>query len=118
MNDGTFWIEWRDFQEQYNQVFLCYDFPDSWGGKLFLGAWDPSSETSSHGGCPKHPTFAKNPQFGFKIAAKTSLVVVRDEPLEYPAPHRPSLARMLSLSMRLPQPSPTRDLQLCALHEI
>ena len=58
-------------------MFLCYDFPDAWEGELFLGAWDPSSATSCHGGCPKFPTFPKNPQFGFKVAAKTSFVIVR-----------------------------------------
>ena len=62
---------------RYNQVFLCYDFPDSWTGNLYLGAWDPAVPTSSHGGCPKHATFPNNPQFGFKVPSKTSFVIVR-----------------------------------------
>jgi len=74
-NDGTFWIEWKDFKEQYNQVFLCYDFPDTWSHLLFVGAWDPASATSGSGGCPKYPTFPSNPQYTFTLTEKTTLVL-------------------------------------------
>lgn len=56
-------------------MFLCYDFPDTWSHLLFVGAWDPSSATNGHGGCPKHPTFPANPQYTFTLAAKTTLVL-------------------------------------------
>ena len=29
-NDGTFWIEWEDFKEQFNQLFLGLDFDEGW----------------------------------------------------------------------------------------
>ncbi len=76
MADGTFWIEWKDFKQQFNQVFICFDFPESYLSTLYVGAWDPSSASSKHGGCPKHPSFVNNPQYGIKLLQKTSCVIV------------------------------------------
>jgi hypothetical protein len=75
-NDGCFWIEWGDFKEQYNQLFIGIDFPDSWNGRRFSGAWTKGSETSGAGGMPKYPSFSSNPQYTFTVETSTKGVFV------------------------------------------
>ena len=30
--DGKFWMEWTDFTQQFDQLYACMDFPESWHG--------------------------------------------------------------------------------------
>jgi len=75
VNDGTFWIEWSDFRQQYNQVFICYNLPDHWAGERYKGSWKPGHGMSGAGGCPKFPTFPKNPQYGFTVSEQTEALL-------------------------------------------
>jgi hypothetical protein len=75
-NDGTFWMDWEDFREQFNQLFLCLDFPDNWKGKRYRGAWVPGDTKTGAGGMPKYPTFPTNPQYTFTVKEKTRGVFI------------------------------------------
>eukprot|EP00940_MAST-03C_sp_MAST-3C-sp2_P002139 g2139.t1 len=76
-DDGTFWISWDDFVGQFNQIFVCIDRDDAWHGVRFDGSWKLSTTHSYPGGCPKFAkTFAKNPQYTFRVTESTSMAVV------------------------------------------
>jgi len=75
-NDGTFWIEYTDFKEQFNQLFICLDFEDSWQGKRFRGNWVPGDNKSGAGGMPKFKTFGTNPQYSFTVEEDTKAVFI------------------------------------------
>ena len=34
-DDGTFWMQFSDFAQQFNQVFAVLDFPDGWSGRRY-----------------------------------------------------------------------------------
>jgi len=61
--DGTFLIDYKNFRDIYNKLFVAIDFPDEWCGIRFESNW--TSETC--GGLPLKNTeeekkrFAKNP---------------------------------------------------------
>merc|ERR1719446_1734474 len=75
-NDGCFWIEWNDFKEQYNQLFIGLDFGDSWQGRRFRGSWTKGSDTSGAGGMPKYASFPTNPQYSFKVETPTKGIFI------------------------------------------
>jgi len=39
-NDGTFLMEYSEWLEYYNNLFVCMKFPESWAGVRFKGAWN------------------------------------------------------------------------------
>lgn len=76
-HDGTFWIDFVDFVEQFNQIFVCVDTKDDWHGVRFNGIWKVSSRGSYPGGCPKFSrSFAQNPQYPFTVHEPTQMTVV------------------------------------------
>merc|ERR1712086_708706 len=75
-SDGTFWIEWTDFKEQYNQMFVGLDFGDGWVGQRYRGKWSPGSDVSGCGGMPKYPTFPTNPQYSFSVTEQTKAIFI------------------------------------------
>lgn len=39
-NDGTFLMEYNEWCEYYNNLFVCLNFPDEWAGIRFKGNWN------------------------------------------------------------------------------
>lgn len=65
-DDGTFLINYKNFRQIFNSLFVCIDFPNSWSGIRYTGNWD----SKCAGGLPiplsdanKRKSFAKNPQY-------------------------------------------------------
>jgi hypothetical protein len=62
-NDGTFLINYRNWRDIFNNMYICLDFPDEWSGVRFKGRW--TKECS--GGLPSPMTeenmvrWGKNP---------------------------------------------------------
>lgn len=79
-DDGTFWMNWKDFMEQFDQVFLCMDFPDTWEGRGFKGEWKSGDEVSGAGGMPKFKSFPNNPQYTFTCTEATKVVAIVSQP--------------------------------------
>jgi hypothetical protein len=71
-NDGTFWISWGDFNDIFNSLYVVHKFPKSWEVQNFHGMW--TQELS--GGCCKHGTWMKNPQFAVHVEKKDTMLYV------------------------------------------
>jgi hypothetical protein len=79
-NDGTFWMNWKDFMVQFDQIFLCMDFPDTWKGRLFKGQWKSGDKASGAGGMQKFKSFPVNPQYTFTCKEPTKVVAIVSQP--------------------------------------
>jgi len=79
-DDGTFWMNWKDYMVQFDQVFMCLDFPDTWQGRLFKGEWKAADEVSGAGGMPKYKSFPVNPQYTFTAKEPTKIVAILSQP--------------------------------------
>ena len=62
-DDGTFLIDYQNFRDIYNRLFVAIDFPAEWCGVRYKSQWTPQT----CGGLPLEGTkeafvrFAKNP---------------------------------------------------------
>jgi len=86
-NDGTFWMDVRDFTKHYSTLFVLRDLPTGeWEGKRIDGQWtvDDSAEGGggSAGGSPVNPTtFLTNPQYMVTVTApETEVLVLLEQP--------------------------------------
>ena len=65
--DGTFLMNYLNWREVYNNMYICLDFPDNWSAIRYKAAWDATCS----GGIPSpmneenKKNWAKNPQYKF-----------------------------------------------------
>ena len=75
-NDGTFFMTFEDFVEQFNILSLAYIIPDEWVQEKYLGEWAEESTVSGQGGAPNNSneeTFPTNPMYGFAISNESDV---------------------------------------------
>ena len=46
--DGTFWIEWKDFVKQYNKIYICRTFGKKYKQYVVNGKWKDKSAAGKH----------------------------------------------------------------------
>ena len=97
-NDGTFWMEWGDFQQHFNRIYVCRIFdeidaaklggrrpaPGQWCRYEVEGEWNERTA----GGCFNFPEWRKNPQFEFRIGDQCHAVflLMQPDPRTLPRP--------------------------------
>jgi calpain, invertebrate len=80
--DGTFLIDYKNFRDIYNKLFVAIDFPDEWCGLRFESQW--TKETC--GGLPLKNTeaeklrFANNPQYLVAPTEDTEMFISFTQP--------------------------------------
>ena len=77
-DDGSFLMCFKDWRNIYNNLFMCIDFPPTWGGLRAKYMWNKAAGTAQ--GLPNKPDafdrFARNPQFKIQLKApKTELFI-------------------------------------------
>jgi len=66
-NDGTFFISYEDWKDNFSTLFLNLDFPDEWTGVRFKSAWTKSNSAGLPTSYEKDvlDEYGRNPQFKF-----------------------------------------------------
>ncbi|CDW72149.1 dek1-calpain-like protein [Stylonychia lemnae] len=67
-NDGIFWMSLSDFFTNFDQLFLCRFFDDSWTEITYRSEW--STRLGTAGGCTNNPTVGQNPQLKLLVEAQ------------------------------------------------
>lgn len=76
-DDGTFFMHYDDWGDQFSTLFLNLDFPEDWTGVRFKSKWTPNNS----GGLPNKMSqevlerYAKNPQFFLRPAYDTECML-------------------------------------------
>lgn len=75
-DDGTFWMTYQDFIEQYNKLYVCRLFPPSWHQLTIKGAWVGRTA----GGSPvvrgrTSGTWCNNPQYRMTVNKPCEMVI-------------------------------------------
>lgn len=72
-NDGTFFMEIRDFMAHFEKIYLCKTLPQGWTQASIDGAWEAGR---SAGGCTNCVTWMWNPQYLVRVDRPTSAFLV------------------------------------------
>lgn len=76
-DDGSFWIEYKDFVVQYNKIYLCRLIDDKkWKKFVFGGKW----RGALAGGCANNKTWVNNPQFRLDVHERAEVVISTQQP--------------------------------------
>ena len=68
--DGTFFMRYEDWFENFTHIFIAVDFPDNWDRLRANGQWDPAL-----GGNRKVKTWPSNPKFKLTVKEKSNVFV-------------------------------------------
>jgi hypothetical protein len=63
--DGIFWISLTDFFLNFEQIFLCRSFDNTWSQITYESGWNAAKDTA--GGCSNFDSFGKNPQLRINV---------------------------------------------------
>ena len=75
-DDGTFFMTYEDFIEQFNILNLLYIIPDEWVQEKYMGEWAEESTVTGQGGAAinlNKETFPTNPMYGFSISNESDV---------------------------------------------
>eukprot|EP00002_Diphylleia_rotans_P035474 TRINITY_DN7746_c0_g1_i3.p1 TRINITY_DN7746_c0_g1~~TRINITY_DN7746_c0_g1_i3.p1 ORF type:complete len:783 (-),score=136.92 TRINITY_DN7746_c0_g1_i3:16-2364(-) len=70
--DGTFWIHFDDFVQNFTMAYVCRLFPAGWEQLTIKSEWTPATS----GGQPSHPTWCTNPQYRITTSSRPVYVAV------------------------------------------
>ena len=68
--DGTFFMRYEDWYENFTHIFIAVDFPGEWEGKREMGDWDPEL-----GGNRTVKTWPSNPKFKLTLTEDSNVYV-------------------------------------------
>ena len=68
--DGTFFMRYEDWFENFTHIFIAIDFPDDWDRLRSSGQWDEAL-----GGNRKVKTWPSNPKFKLTVNEKSNVFV-------------------------------------------
>ena len=68
--DGTFFMSFDDWFDNFTHVFVAIDFPDEWEGQRLSASWDPEL-----GGNRTVKTWSSNPKFSLTLDSPTEIFV-------------------------------------------
>eukprot|EP01116_Phalansterium_solitarium_P019829 TRINITY_DN5681_c1_g1_i4.p1 TRINITY_DN5681_c1_g1~~TRINITY_DN5681_c1_g1_i4.p1 ORF type:complete len:475 (+),score=198.79 TRINITY_DN5681_c1_g1_i4:110-1534(+) len=73
-DDGTFWIEFKDFVKQYNRLYVnrIFENKNEWVASEARAEWVGNAA----GGCGNFPSWPNNPQFGLHLKQKADVLLV------------------------------------------
>jgi len=79
-DDGTFWMEFSDFHQQFNNLVVCRLLSDQagvrWQKHVFEGKWTKDSA----GGCVNHSTWENNPQYALNVKGNNQIYLSLSQP--------------------------------------
>eukprot|EP01091_Cochliopodium_minus_P010448 TRINITY_DN2764_c0_g1_i1.p1 TRINITY_DN2764_c0_g1~~TRINITY_DN2764_c0_g1_i1.p1 ORF type:complete len:538 (-),score=139.80 TRINITY_DN2764_c0_g1_i1:541-2154(-) len=79
-DDGIFWMDYDDFVEYFNKLYVCRVYSDDVGEKYydkqFVSSW--SEETA--GGCSNYRTWLNNPQYFVNLPSDNHLFITLAQP--------------------------------------
>ncbi|PRP83981.1 hypothetical protein PROFUN_08665 [Planoprotostelium fungivorum] len=70
-DDGTFWMDFKDWAKHYNRLYYLRNFGRDWQMSLLRGEWLGITA----GGCGNFPTFKNNPQVAFHLDKKCTVFI-------------------------------------------
>eukprot|EP00697_Spironema_sp_BW2_P001381 gnl/Spiro4/11844_TR6248_c0_g1_i1.p1 gnl/Spiro4/11844_TR6248_c0_g1~~gnl/Spiro4/11844_TR6248_c0_g1_i1.p1 ORF type:complete len:668 (-),score=152.08 gnl/Spiro4/11844_TR6248_c0_g1_i1:54-1985(-) len=74
IHDGSFWMCYEDFVEQYNKLYMCRLFPDKMRYSV-TGSW----QGPTAGGCTNTPRWKRNPQFYLESQSQKIFISLKQE---------------------------------------
>jgi len=96
LDDGTFWMCFEDFVENFNRVYTCRIFDDSWFAQSAVAAW----EGQSAGGCNNSDAIKNNPQFLLSVSHPSMVYLVLQQD-EVRGDSNPRTSKLLSIGFVL-----------------
>jgi len=72
-DDGTFWMDWKDFCIEYKALYVCRVFPPEWTGARVAGEW---TDSNAGGGWWNANTWKSNKQYLVEVPEDGCSVVI------------------------------------------